>query len=107
MPRPTCAVLEDLALDPERHDRAGFSCGVTELDDYLHRFASQHLKRDISTVFALVDSVAPSVLPSKCTLSAAEVDAAELREPDRKELPRYPGPCFLHGSDGMSRGPSR
>jgi hypothetical protein len=34
-------VWEEHAFDPERHDRAGFSCGVPALDDYLHRFAAQ------------------------------------------------------------------
>jgi predicted GNAT family N-acyltransferase len=90
-------VLEELALDPERHDRLGFSCGVTELDDYLHRFASQHRKRGISTVFVLADRAAPSVVLGYYTLSAAEVDTAELREQDRRKLPRYPVPCFRMG----------
>lgn len=90
-------MLEEVALDPERHDRTGFSCGVAELDDYLHRFASQHRKRGISTVFVLVDRAAPSAVLGYYTLSAAEVDTAELREQDRKKLPRYPVPCFRMG----------
>lgn len=90
-------MLEEHALDPERHDRAGFSCGVAELDEYLHRFASQHRKRGISTVFVLVDSGEPSAVLGYYTLSAAEVDAAELRDVERKKLPRYPVPCFRMG----------
>ncbi len=97
MPRPPYAVLEEQALDPERHDRAGFSCGVAQLDEYLHRFASQHRRRGISTVFVLVDSAEPTVVLGYYTLSAAEVDAAELRHVDRKKLPRYPVPCFRMG----------
>ena len=90
-------MFEEHALDPERHDRAGFSCGVAELDEYLKRFASQQRKRGISSVFVLVDSAEPSVVLGYYTLSAAEVDAAELRDVDRKKLPRYPVPCFRMG----------
>ena len=97
MQRPRFAVLEEQALDPERHDRAGFTCGVAELDDYLHRLAGQHRRRGISTVFVLVDTAAPRLVLGYYTLSAAEVDAAELREVDRKKLPRYPVPCFRMG----------
>jgi len=97
MPRHGFAVLEEQAFDAERHDRAGFSCGVPELDDYLQRFATQHRRKGISTVFVLVDRAAPSQVLGYYTLSAAEVDAAELRDADRKKLPRYPVPCFRMG----------
>lgn len=90
-------MLEEHPLDPERHNRAGFSCGVAELDEYLHRFASQHRKRGISTVFVLVDPAEPGVVLGYYTLSAAEVDAAELSETDRRKLPRYPVRCFRMG----------
>lgn len=97
MPRRAFAVLEEQAFDAERHDRAGFSCGVPELDVYLHRFAAQHRRKGISAVFVLVDSAAPSQVLGYCTLSAAEVDAADLRDADRRKLPRYPVLCFRMG----------
>jgi GNAT superfamily N-acetyltransferase len=87
-------VLEEQPLDPERHDRAGFHCGVPELDDYLHRLASQHRRKGVSTVYVLVDSEAPDLILGFYTLSAAQVDVAELVDADRKKLPRYPLPCF-------------
>lgn len=90
-------MLEEQAFDPERHDRAGFSCGVPELDGYLQRLAGQHRRKGISTVFVLVDSAAPSEVLGFYTLSAAGVDAGEWREIDRKKLPRYPVPCFRMG----------
>lgn len=97
MPGRACAVLEEQAFDSERHDRAGFSCGVPELDEYLQRFATQHRRRGISTVFVLIDPAAPNEVLGYYTLSAAEVDAAQLRDADRKKLPRYPVPCFRMG----------
>lgn len=90
-------MLEDLPLDPERHDRAGFRCGVAQLDDYLLRFAAQQREKGVSSVFVLVDSATPELILGYYTLSAAQVDATELRESDRKKLPRYPVPCFRMG----------
>lgn len=90
-------MLEEQPLDPERHDRAGFSCGVLELDEYLRRFATQHRRRGISNVYVLIDSATPSVILGFYTLSAAQVDAAELTDADRKKLPSYPVPCFRMG----------
>lgn len=58
MPRALFAVFEELPLDPERHDRAGFSCGVPALDDYLHRLAAQHVRKGMTTVHVLVDDAA-------------------------------------------------
>ena len=90
-------MLEELAFDPERHDRAGFRCGVPELDEYLQRYATQHRRRGISTVFVLVDSAVANEVLGYYTLSAAEVDAAQLHDAERKKLPRYPVPCFRMG----------
>jgi GNAT superfamily N-acetyltransferase len=90
-------VLEDLPLDSAVHDREGFDCGVQALDEYIRRFAEQHRRRGISSVFILTDSARPEYILGYYTLSAAEVDAARLAEADRKKLPRYPVPCFRMG----------
>jgi GNAT superfamily N-acetyltransferase len=90
-------VLEEHRLDPSIHDRAGFDCGVPELDEYLRRYAEQHRRRGISAVYVLTDSEAPDVILGYYTLSAAEVDASQLAEDDRRKLPRYPVPCFRMG----------
>lgn len=90
-------MLEEAALDPAIHDRAGFDCGVPALNDYLLRFADQHRRRGITSAFVLVDSDAPAKILGYYTLSAAEVDVADLGDADRKRLPRYPVPCFRMG----------
>jgi GNAT superfamily N-acetyltransferase len=102
-------VLDDLPLDPALHDRQGFDCGVPALDDYIHRFAEQHRRRGISSVFVLTDSAQPERILGYYTLSAAEVDGQRLSEAERKKLPRYPVPCFRMGrlacrSDQQGRG---
>lgn len=95
--RPKSAVLEELALDPACHDRAGFSCGVPALDEYLKRFAVQHRRNGVSAVHMLVDSDHPALILGFYTLSAAQLDAAELAAGDQSRLPRYPVPCFRMG----------
>ena len=90
-------MLEEQPLEPEVHDRAGFSCGISELDEYLRRFASQHRRQGVSTVYVLVDSGSPSLILGYYTLGAAQMDAADLNDADRRKLPRYPVPCFRMG----------
>ena len=45
----------------------------------------------------LVDTEKLSLILGFYTLSAAQVDSAELSDADRKKLPRYPIPCFRLG----------
>ena len=90
-------MFEEHALDAEHHDRAGFNCGIPELDDYLQRLATQHHRKGVSTVHVLIDSAAPGLILGYYTLSAAQVDVAELTDADRKKLPRFPVPCFRMG----------
>lgn len=90
-------MLEEHALDPALHDRIGFSCGVPELDDYLHRFAVQQRSKGVSAIHVQVDSENPGQILGYYTLSAAQMDVVELSDVDKKKLPRYPVPCFRLG----------
>lgn len=87
-------MLEEQRLDPAVHDCAGFDCGVAALNHYLVNFATQHRRRGISQTYVLVDSSRQSVVLGYYALSAAQIDAAQLSDADRKRLPRYPIPCF-------------
>lgn len=90
-------MLEEVPLDPATHDREGFECGVPALDDYIRRYAEQHRRSGISSVFVLADTAQPEHILGYYTLSAAEVDGERLTPADRKKLPRYPVPCFRMG----------
>ncbi len=90
-------MLDEQPLDPAIHDRQGFECGVPALDEYLHRFAEQHRRRGISSVYVLTESAQPERILGYYTLSAAEIDGQRLTEAERKKLPRYPVPCFRMG----------
>lgn len=90
-------MLEEQIFDVRLHDRAAFHCGVSALDDYLHKYAAQQNAKGLSTVFVVVDDVAPGKILGFYTLSAAQIDAQQLSEPEHKKLPRYPVPCFRMG----------
>ena len=90
-------MLEERSFDHALHDRGSFDCGVATLNEYLQRFAEQHRRKGITSVYVLVDSTAPERILGYYTLSAAEVDVARLADVDRKRLPRFPVPCFRMG----------
>ncbi len=84
-------------LDPHHHDRQAFTSGVAELDEYLRRFAVQQSKKGISVVRVLIDTDTPKTILGYYSLSAAQIDAAQMDERTRQKLPRYPVPCFRLG----------
>lgn len=71
-----------------RHDRAVFSCGVPELDEYLKVLAGQHARKKISaTTVLLLDS--PHRIAGYHSLSSARLNLGELPPPLAKLYPRY------------------
>lgn len=96
-------MLEEMPLDGAVHDRSAFDCGVPVLNEYLQRYADQHRKRGLTSVFVLVDSDEPASILGYYTLSAAEVDAGRFPPAEGKRLPRYPVPCFRLGRLAASR----
>ncbi len=86
-----------VVLDGRVHDRAGFSCGVATLDDYLRTRASQHARDGIATTHALIDEDAPQRILGYCTLSAAHLLLSDLAEADRARLPAHPVPAMRMG----------
>ena len=84
-------------LDPKRHDRSGFVCGETSLDDYLRKQAAQHHRDGISTTHVLIDINEPDRILGYYSLSAAQLKLSELSENDRRRLPRYPVPAVRMG----------
>jgi GNAT superfamily N-acetyltransferase len=76
----------------KHHDRAAFSCGVVELDDYLHRFAGQNEKSGISQHFVAVASAGESKILGYYAISASSIAFDLVPDELRKRLPRYPIP---------------
>lgn len=90
-------MIEEQRLDAALHEVAKFDCGITALNDYLIKFATQHRRRGISQTYVLADSLLPTVVLGYYTLSPAQIDVDEISHKDRKRLPRYPIPCIRMG----------
>lgn len=71
------------------HARDRFSCGVTALDGYLARQATQDVRRRVSACLVAVD-VSNSKIAGYYTLAAGGVPLTDLPETLSKKVPRYP-----------------
>ncbi len=82
----------DLKIEPlaSHHDRAGFSCGVESLDQYLRTQAGQDVRRRANSVFVLVDPQRPKNILGYYTLCATALAQGDVPIAARKYVPRYP-----------------
>lgn len=78
-----------LSIEPlgKRHDRAAFSCGETELDDWFRHRATQDEKRNIARVFVARDSELGVI--GFYSLSTFTLSLSDLPEEIARKLPRY------------------
>jgi GNAT superfamily N-acetyltransferase len=76
--------IEPLGRD---HDRAAFSCGHPELDDWFRRRAGQDDKRNVARVFIAADAAFGVV--GFYTLSAFTLAATDIPPELARKLPRY------------------
>lgn len=76
-------------LDHRRHDRAGFSCGKSDLDRYLREQATQDARKKFAAPFVAVAEGTATVV-GYYTLSALSVVMSDLPGEAVKKLPRYP-----------------
>jgi GNAT superfamily N-acetyltransferase len=93
-----------LVIEPlgRQHDRAGFSCDVADLDDYLRRRAGQDVRRRIARVFICTEKGTHIVL-GFYTLSAISIDVGSLPDAQARKLPRHPVPAALIGRLAVDR----
>lgn len=97
--RPARAIVEPLG---SHHDRVTFSCGVPELDRYLHRQAGQDARRLVAAPFVLV--MRDGGVGGYYTLAATSVQLTDLPADIARRLPRYPQvPAFLIGRLAVDR----
>ena len=81
----------------KQHDRKTFDCGEYSLNQYLHRYASQDIRRRVNRVFIASPPEEPRRVIGYYSLSAGGLAAADLPEDLRHRLPRYPVPVVLVG----------
>lgn len=78
-------------------DTVSFRCGQPLLDEYIRRYASQDVRRNVARVFLATPKLSPDKLAGFFTLSAGSVSCRDLPESLAKKLPRYPVPVALIG----------
>jgi predicted N-acetyltransferase YhbS len=81
----------------KHHERKPFDCGENSLTQYLHRYASQDIRRRVSRVFVASAPEAPRQVIGYYSLSAGSLEATALPEAFRRRLPGYPVPVVLLG----------
>ena len=86
------------------HIRDDFSCGIEQLDRYIRQTAGQDAKRDLASVFVLVDGTPPEVI-GYYSLSSYSALLVDVPDEFRKKLGRYPSvPVTLLGRLAVSSG---
>jgi ribosomal protein S18 acetylase RimI-like enzyme len=78
-------------------DVAAFRCGQSALEDYIRRYASQDVRRNLARVFVATPESDVQRLAGFFTLSAGSVQCSELPESLARKLPRYPVPVAFIG----------
>lgn len=89
-------------FDPGRHDRSGFACGHTGLDDYLRRYIPAKACATRWLRFTWRRTKGGQVL-GYYTLSAASLGREELPDDLARRLPKYPVPAVLIGRMASDR----
>ena len=74
-----------------------FQCGNQPLNDYIRRYASQDVRRNVARVFVATPKIDPQLLVGFYTLRAGSVSCTTLPPSLAKKLPRYPIPVALIG----------
>jgi predicted N-acetyltransferase YhbS len=86
-------------LNKAIHDRAGFDCGVVELNTFLQRHAFRHMKVGVSKTMVLPASEKLSnqkyPICSFYTVAPSSIQRETLPQNLLKSLPHYPVPVFL------------
>lgn len=74
-----------------------FHCGREPLDNYIRRYASQDVRRNVARVFVATPEDDPQRLAGFFTLNAGSVSSTSLPASLAKKLPHYPMPVALIG----------
>ncbi|WP_298272772.1 GNAT family N-acetyltransferase [Geobacter sp.] len=81
--------MPEIAPLSNDHDRAGFDCGVAELNAFLKSTARQHVKKGISRTFVLTDQESPAVIMGFFTLTLCEIEAESLPSSYARKYPKH------------------
>lgn len=84
-------------------DVTAFACGAPALDQYLTRYASQDVRRNVARLFVASPVDGAATVAGYYSLSAASVQCTDLPGSVAKKLPKYPIPMALLGRLAVSK----
>ena len=93
--------MTSITLLEKKHDRAGFDCGVPELNAFLKVTARQHGQKGISRTFVLTDGT--PVIHGFMTLTLCEISAASLPTEYARTYPLHRLPAVRLARLAVSR----
>jgi GNAT superfamily N-acetyltransferase len=85
-----------------QHDRAGFDCGSSELNEYLRRYARQNHESGGAKTFVAVQPEASARILGYYSISPASVEFARVPAALTRKLGRYEVPVFRLGRLAVS-----
>lgn len=91
-----------IAALSKEHDRAGFDCGVVELNNFLKATARQHGDKGISRTFVLTDHDSPVII-GFFTLTLCEITTEKLPAAYAKKYPHHGLPAVRLARLAVSR----
>jgi hypothetical protein len=77
-----------VALDPKRHNRSAFTCGINQLDVFIQQKARKEAP-DLSLTFVLTCREEPGEILGFYSLSATKLEAGDLTAELRREIGQY------------------
>lgn len=78
-------------------DTTSFRCGHAALDEYIRRYATQDVRRNVARIFVATPEEDKRRLAGYFTLSAGSVSCSDLPDDLARKLPHYPIPVALIG----------
>lgn len=93
--------MPEIATLDKSHDRAGFDCGVPELNAFLKATARQHDQKGISRTFVLTDGT-PAIL-GFFTLTLCELHSEQLPSKQARKYPLHDLPAVRLARLAVSR----
>lgn len=80
------------------HNKSEFSSSEASLNNYLHRQATQDIKRNLAVVYVLIELENPNTIQGFYTISSSSIALKDFPQIASKKLPRYPSiPVTLLG----------
>jgi ribosomal protein S18 acetylase RimI-like enzyme len=85
------------SIDDSRVIRDNFDCGVSELNEYLKKYARQNQRKGIAKTWVVIPQDGDGQVAGYYSIGMGELELESLPQDYRKGLPRYPIPVMRIG----------